>query len=197
MRDEWISVCGKKTVVIEKLREVGFSDQVSEKLIDFLTKEKNILCEDELYRMEQIYPKGSDSKMLGFMIMDYNYYLNIRVGTAFLLSLFVDNKIGLPVASGYLTVRGMHRLLEKITETDGTKCILLEILRAPNKEGKEDILMDFKGECCNNYLECNFRKDNRCTCTAMNVKDIMEQLFDMGILKKEGGIYRYSTLGSI
>ena len=31
----------------------------------------------------------------------------------------------------------------------------------------------------------------------MNVKDIMEQLFDMGILKKEGGIYHYSTLGSI
>ena len=58
MRDEWISVCGKKTVVIEKLREVGFSDQVSEKLIDFLTKEKNILCEDELYRMEQIYPNA-------------------------------------------------------------------------------------------------------------------------------------------
>lgn len=196
MRDEWIDVYGKKSVVIEKLQEVGFSYQVSEKLITFLTKEKNILCEDESYRLE-VCEKGADSRMLGLMIMDYNYYINIRVGTAFLLSLFVDNSIGLPVASGYLTVRGMNRLIEKIDETDGTKCILLEILRVPNKVCKDDILMDFKGECCNNYLKCQFRKDSRCICTAMNVKNIMEQLADMGILRKEGEIYRYSTLGNI
>lgn len=196
MRDEWIDVYGKKTVVIEKLQEVGFSYQVSEKLIAFLTKEKNILCEDESYRME-ICAKESDSKMLGLMIMDYNYYINIRVGTAFLLSLFIDNRIGLPVASGYLTVRGMNRLLEKIDETDGTKCILLEILRVPNKVGKDDILMDFKGECCNNYLKCQFRKDNRCICTSTNVKNIMEQLVDIGILKREGEMYYYSPLGNI
>ncbi len=196
MRDEWITARGKKSAIIEKLQEMGFSYQVSEKLITFLIKEKNILCEDESYRMEAC-EEESDSKMLGLMIMDYNYYLNIRVGTAFLLSLFIDNKIGLPVASGFLTIRGMNRLLEKIDENDGTKCILLEILRVPNKVSKEDILMDFKGECCNNFLKCHFRKDNKCVCTAVNVKSIMEQLVDIGILKKEGEMYHYSPLGSI
>lgn len=194
MREEWIKVYGKKSEIIEKLQETGLNQQSSEKLLSLLTKEKNIICDDEIYNMEP-YEEKTDSKMLGFMLKDYNYFINIRVGTVFLLSVLIDNSIGLPITSGYLTVRGLNRLVEKIDENTGVKCILLEILRLPNKMGTVDILSDFVGECCNNNLKCCFQNENRCMCTIEKVKNIMEQLADIGILKKEGKTYRYNPLG--
>lgn len=181
---------------IEKLQEVGLNQQSSEKLLSLLTKEKNIICDDETYQMEP-YKEKSDGKMLGFMFMEYNYFINIRVGTVFLLSVLIDNSIGLPITSGYLAVRGMNRLVEKIDENTGVKCILLEILRSPNKMGKVNILSDFCGECCNNNLKCCFQSENKCLCTIEKVENIMEQLVAIGILKKEGETYRYDPLGII
>lgn len=194
MREEWINVYGKKSEIIEELQEAGLNQQSSEKLLSLLTKEKNIICDDETYKMEP-YEEKSDSKMLGFMLKDYNYFINIRVGTVFLLSVLIDNSIGLPITSGYLAVKGLNRLVEKIDENTGVKCILLEILRSPNKMGKADILSDFFGECCNNNLKCSFQNENGCLCTIEKVENIMEQLSDIGILKKEGNTYRYDPLG--
>lgn len=194
MREEWINVYGKKSEIIEKLQEAGLNQKSSEKLLSLLTKEKNIICDDEAYKMEP-YEEKSDSKTLGFMFKDCNYFFNIRVGTVFLLSVLIDNSIGLPITSGYLAVRGLNRLVVTIDENTGVKCILLEILRSPNKMGKADILSDFFGECCNNNLKCCFQNKNRCLCTIEKVENIMEQLVDIGILKKEGNTYRYDPLG--
>jgi hypothetical protein len=127
----------------------------------------------------------------------YNYYINVRVGTVFLLSVLIDDKIGEPITAGYLTVRGLKQLVVKIDEDSGIKCILLELLRLPNKMGKEDILMDFKGECCNNNLKCHYRDENRCKCTNNDVKNIMERLVNIGILIKKDGLYYYDPLGTI
>lgn len=196
MREEWINVYGKKSEIIEKLQEAGLNQKSSEKLLSLLTKEKNIICDDEAYKMEP-YEEKSDSKTLGFMFKDCNYFFNIRVGTVFLLSVLIDNSIGLPITSGYLAVRGLNRLVETIDENTGVKCILLEILRSPNKMGKADILSDFFGECCNNNLKCCFQNENRCLCTIEKVENIMEQLVDIGILKKEGDTYRYDPLGTL
>lgn len=194
MKEEWINIYGKKSEIIEKLQEVGLDQQSSEKVLSLLAKEKNIICKDEIYKMEP-YKEKSDGKVLGLMLMEYNYFINVRVGTIFLLSVLIDNSIGFPVTSGYLAVRGMNRLVEKIDENTGIKCILLEILRSPNKMGKVNILNDFRGECCNNNLKCCFQNENRCMCTIEKVENIMEQLADIGILKKEGEAYYYDPLG--
>lgn len=196
MREEWIKISGKKSEIIERLQEVGLNQQSSEKLLSLLAKEKSIICEDETYRMEPYWEKP-ERNLLGLMIMEYNYFINIRVGTIFLLSVLIDNSIGLPIASGFFAVRGLNRLVERIDENTGVKCILLEILRSPYKMGDADILIDFCGVCCNNNLKCCFRKENKCMCTSDNVENIMKQLTEIGILKKEGNKYRYDTLGMI
>lgn len=194
MREEWINVSGKKSEIIEKLQEAGLNQQSSEKLLSLLTKEKNIICEDETYQMEP-YKEKSDTQMLGLMLMEYNYFINIRVATVFILSVLIDNNVGLPITSGYLAVRGLNRLVEKIDENTGVKCILLEILRSPDKMGKADILSNFCGECCNNNLKCCFQNEDKCLCTVEKTEKIMEQLTDIGILKKENSTYRYDPLG--
>ena len=194
VKEEWINVYGKKSEIIEKIQGIGLNQQKAEKILALLTKERNIICEDETYQMEPCTTQ-SDSKMFGLMFMEYNYFINIRVGTVFLLSILIDNNIGLPITSGYLAVRGMKRMIEKIDENSGVKCILLEILRLPNKMAKVDILSGFCGECCNNNLRCCFRNESKCMCTTEEVENIMEQLAEMGILRKEGETYRYDPLG--
>ena len=64
MGEGWINVHGKKQEVIEKFQETGLSRQSTEKLLALLTKEKNLICEDETYQMDPIKEK-SDGKMLG------------------------------------------------------------------------------------------------------------------------------------
>lgn len=194
MGEGWINVHGKKQEVIEKFQETGLSRQSTEKLLALLTKEKNLICEDETYQMDPIKEK-SDGKMLGLMLLEYNYFINIRVGTAFLLSVLIDNNIGFPITSGYLAARGMNRLIEKIDEYSGVKCILLEILRTPNKSAETSILNGFYGECCNNNLHCCFQNEGKCKCTVEKVENIMEQLTAIGILKKEDKTYCYDPLG--
>ena len=196
MMEEWINISGKKSEIIEKLQEVWLNQQSSEKVFSLLTKEKNIICKDETFKMESCKEK-SDGKVLGLMYMECDYFINVRVGTIFLLSVLIDNIIGLPVTSGYLAVRGMNRLLEKIDEYTGIKCILLEILRTPSKMGTVNILSDFRGECCNNNLKCRFQNENRCMCTIEKVETIMKQLEEIGILKKEGEAYCYVPLGNM
>lgn len=194
MGEGWINVHGKKQEVLAELQEIGLSQQSAEKLLALLTKEKNLVCKDEIFQMDPIENK-SDGKMLGLMILEYNYFINIRVGTAFLLSVLIDNNVGFPITSSYLAVRGMKRLIEKIDEYSGVKCILLEILRTPNKSAETSILDGFYGECCNNNLHCSFQNEGKCKCTVENVEKIMEQLVSIGILKKEDRTYYYDPLG--
>lgn len=194
--DERVCICGKKAEIIEKFLEIGLSSNTSEKILDFLTREQNVLGEDETCEVH-INTAQMNNGMMGFMTMDCNYYINARVGTIFLVSVLIDNHVGLPITSGYLTIRGMNRLVEKIDEETGTKCILLEILRTSEKSGKDDILTAFKGECCNNYLNCCFRDENRCKCTNIDVKEIMERLASAGILRRERTVFHYDPIGAL
>lgn len=194
MSDEWLKISGTESEIIKKLNEIGLSQQTSKKLLSFLTKEKNIICEDETYRIMP-HHETPEGNIIGFMLMEYDYFLNIRVGTVFLLCVLIDNCIGLPITSGFFAIRGLNRLVEKIDENKGVKCILLEILRLPNKKADANILTRFCGECCNNDLDCCFRDDNHCMCTSENAEKIMQQLEEIGILKKEGNMYCYDALG--
>ena len=156
---EWIEVYGRKSLIYDEFqRKIGMDKNIVNRVLAFLEKEKNILHEDEAFLMTRCEDESSDSKMLSFMIMEYNYYINVRATTIFIVSLLIDNKIKLPVTSSIIAIKGMKRLVEKIEEDMGIKCILLEILRRPDKMANADILNGFRGECCNNDVVCNFRE---------------------------------------
>lgn len=198
MGEEWVLVKGVKDTVGNKInKELGIDRYTVEKILTFLTKEKNILCDDEEFHItiDGGDDVEEDCNMLGLMIMENNYYINIRVATVFLLTVLIDNKIGLPIASGYFAYRGMNRLVERIEENSGIKCILLEILRTKDKIGGKDILKACQGECCNNDLACKFRNENSCTCQNEDVINILMQLTEIGILQKQNDYYKYNPIG--
>lgn len=197
MNDKRVIVKGSRNHIIETLCiECGFEEDDMIKILNFIEEEKNVLCEDEEYKITYSGFNGN-SNMLGLMIMDNSYYINIRVLTIFVISSLLDTKIGCPITAGYLTARGMNRMIEKINSDSGMKCILLEILRSPNKTGTIDILKRFKRECCNNDLCCTFRSENKCKCEVKDIETLMDQMVDMGVLKKEANYYKYDLFGSV
>lgn len=198
MNNEWIHMQGNEYDILNVLQElIGLDRRGAARLLGFLERENStILCPDETYQVTKSV-SGINDNMLGLMTMHNNYYINVRVSTIFLLSTLIDAKIKLPVTAGYLAAKGMKCMVEKIDEDSGMKCILLEILRLPDKAGSSDILENFKGECCNNHLSCSFRRDNKCQCTNQNVEHLMEKLENIGILKKKEDFYYYDSIGSL
>lgn len=203
MEKERLIISGKREEVIASLREqAGMDEAYAEKWLDFLESDPSVLGDDEKFEqslcMEEIEEGGDGGGFsLGLMMPKYNYYINIKAATVFLLSLIIDNKISFPAVSLGLAVRGMNRLVQKIEEDSGGKCILLELWRQPEKTGRADLLDRFKGECCNNHLSCRFRNEGECRCTCEDAAEILEKLADEGILIRKGDTYRYDMIGSL
>ncbi len=198
MNSEWIQIQGSEADILGVLQEqIGLDGCGAARVLAFLEKESSaVLYNDETYQVTKNVPSISPG-MLGLMTLHYDYYINIRASTIFLLSVLLDAKVKVPVTAGYLAVKGMNRLIEKIDENSGTKCILMEILRLPGKTGNCEILEAFNGECCNNHLTCRFRSENKYQCTKRDVAYIMEGLADIGILEKRGNFYCYDPIGSL
>ena len=203
MEKERLIISGKREEVIASLREqAGMDEAYAEKWLDFLESDPSVLGDDEKFEqslcMEEIEEGGDGGGFsLGLMMPKYNYYINIKAATVFLLSLIIDNKISFPAVSLGLAVRGMNRLVQKIEEDSGEKCVLLELWRQPENTGRADLLDRIKGECCNNHLACRFRNEGECRCTCEDAAEILGKLADEGILIREGDTYRYDVIGSL
>lgn len=203
MEKERLIISGKREEVIASLRDqAGMDEDGAEELLDFLESDPSVLGADEKFErslhMEET-EEGRDRGgfTLGLMMPKYNYYINITAATVFVLSQIIDKRTSIPVTSFGLAARGMNRLVQKIEEDSGVKCILLELLRLPEKTGRADLLNKFKGECCNNHLSCRFRNEGKCRCTCEDAAEILEKLADKGILKRTGDAYRYTVVGSL
>ena len=191
--DKRFIVSGSEDEVYEKLQEeLGIEKDVAHQIFAILKEEKDILWEDEVFKEEQGIKGHTNSNMLGLMIMERNYYINIKVITVILLVLLTNAKYGISIMPS-----GMNKPVVKIEEFSGMKCILLEILNTPNGIGKEDILDKLKNECGNNDLVCRFRSEWNCTCNHENVKEILEKLSNLGILVKQGEFYKYDPVGNL
>lgn len=191
--DKRFIVSGSEDEVYKKLQEeLGVEKDVAHQIFAILKEEKDILWEDEVFKEEQSIKGHTNSNMLGLMIMERNYYINIKVITVILIALLTNAKCGISFISN-----DMNKLVVKIEEFSGMKCILLEILNTPNGIGKEDILDKLKNECGNNDLVCRFRSEWNCTCSHENVKEILEKLSNLGILVKQGEFYKYDPVGKL
>lgn len=193
--NEWIEIQGDKEQVIKLMQdEFGVNEKDAHKILYYLINEKNILCVDETIRLEKN-ERVASPDMLGLLIIDYNYYINVRVATVFVLSTLLDGKIQFPISSFGLAVQGMNKLIEKIDEWEGQKCILLELLRIPNKTGTMYLLDGLKKQCCNNHFKCKYKDQGNCKCTNNDVEEILKNLHKNGIVEKNDNEYKYSVFG--
>lgn len=99
MEKERLIISGKREEVIASLRDqAGMDEAGAEKLLDFLESDPSVLGADEKFEqslyVEEIEEGGDGGGFsLGLMTPKYNYYINIKAATVFLLSLFIDTPL--------------------------------------------------------------------------------------------------------
>lgn len=163
----------------------------AKRLLDFLKANKSILSETEKYSLDTTYPSPPPG-MMCMMVARYDYYINLKVTTIALVALLLDINVSKGIASTLVSLSGApSQAFVKLNEENGEKCILKETLLQPRKKGNKEILNKFNGECCNNHMDCQYRRANECRCTEENVLSIYERLTEKNVFCKSGNWFEY------
>ncbi len=188
---EFFKFSGTKEQLFNKTQEFGLNAIHTEKILAFLLKNKHKLNAEEFVNTNTSFPKIPEGFM-GMMFAQTNYNINLKVVTIAIVALILDITLTEGIASTLLTLSGLSRTaIVELQESNGEKCIVKETILSDNKMGNKNILSQFYGECCNNNINCSFRKIDKCTCKEENVIEIYERLTNSGVFNKKGVYYKY------
>ena len=191
---------GTKKDAILALQRFGISTAPeAEVLLDFIHSNPFLLNENECIEIEERNTYPQNQKMMGLVLCDSSYYINLKKTTIILAALLLDIRLTEGLAATVLAVFGFStNCICSINERTGEKCVLVETLRRENKIGDPAILSKHNGKCCNPCSSCEYREetnleDSKCTCTEDNVIQIYEELCKKNIFKKNSAynIYHY------
>lgn len=185
---------GDKNVLCYRLMQQGIeSEEDANKIIEFLTNNRNILSNSEKFEIDVEYPDMPPG-MMGLMIAEYTYYVNIKVTTIAIIALLLDINVTGGLAATLLSLGGASsRGIIKLNEFEGEKCIVKETLMQGVRIGNKDILLKFSGECCNNNMNCKYNDSGKCNCSENTVISIYEKLVEKDMFIKRGNEYVYQN----
>lgn len=184
----------RKKVIEEIMRSCSLSVEDSKRCLDFLEHNCKILSDDELLQ----YCNTGESVIEGvseFVSEDGQIYISVKRETVFLAALLLG--LTIPVLGAGLEIAKSMGLCEikngfvKIKD-ETMRCLLLELVRNRKQGIDRKVLAKYKGECCNNYLECKFKHDGSCHCSENDVEGICNNFITMGIAEKKGERFFYT-----
>lgn len=169
-------------------------------------KIKSILSDDEKVEMEfrNLLPDltslftVSYAPSIPHLIWRNSYssgiYINLKASTIALLALLFDINVTDGIANFVLTATGANlRLIAKLDDAEGEKCVLLEVYRKEDHQANPDFFKQVCGkECINNDMNCKYRRNGVCTMDQERVKEILDNLSDKNVLTKRNDSYKYN-----
>lgn len=188
---------GNRNRVIEEIMQsCSLSVEDSKSCLDFLEHNCKILSDDELLQ----YCNTGESVIEGvseFVSEDGQIYISVKKETIFLVALLLGLKIpvlgiGVEIAQSMGLCEIKNGFVKIKDET--MRCLLLELARSRKQGIDSNVLAKYKGECCNNDLECKFKHDGLCNCSEKDVEQICDRFITMGIAEKKG---RKFFIGSV
>ena len=167
---------------------------------------KSILSNDEKIKMEfpNLLPDLTNLFTVGYApsiprsgwrnSYSNRIYINLKASTIALLAFLFDINVTDGIANFVLTATGVNlRLIAKLDEAEGEKCVLLEVYRKENHQADSDIFKQVCGkECINNDMNCKYRCDGVCTMDQVKVKEILDDLNDKNVFAKRNDSYEYN-----
>lgn len=172
-----------------ELTRLGVESQSdAERILTFLSENPNMLNENEVIRKYQKDPPKIPQDRIGFLIMEQNIFINLKITTILLAALLLDINLTDGFASLIVNMLGVpQNVIVKFNEYDGEKCIIHEAMNA--KIISVNVLRRFNGECCNNQYKCKYNNNGKCTCTEEKIKEILDNLTEANMFKKVGDSY--------
>lgn len=189
--EKYIQLKGSDEAISEQLqKQMGLSRTEALRIFYYLANNDDILDNDECVTSQ--HGMGGVS---GVMSPNGKYYLNVKITTIAICALLLDIKLTDGIIGMVLPLVGITSriVFYKLSEKEGQKCILKEILRSKNKTGNKYMLEKFGAECVNNDLaDCKYRQGTECSCASVQVEEILTTLENENVLRRdEGGGFRY------
>ena len=121
-------------------------------------------------------------------------YINLKASTIALLAILLDIKVTDGIANFVLAATGIDlRRVVKLDESEGEKCVLLEVYRKENHQANPDIFKQVCGkECINNDMNCKYRRNVVCAMDQERVKVIFESLHAKNVFTMQNDCYKYN-----
>lgn len=174
---------------------------VKEKIKSILSNDEKIEMEfpnslPDLMRLFTISYVGSRSHLGWRNSYSSRIYINLKASTIALFAILLDIKVTDGIANFVLAETGVNlRLIAKLDEAEGEKCVLLEVYRKEDHQADPDIFKHVCGkECINNDMNCKYRHKEVCTMDQERVKEILDNLNEKNVLAKKNDFYKYSFL---
>lgn len=185
--EQYIELQGYESEIVSALKESAMiTETESREILYFMESNLNVLGSDETFERFRIEQPGNN-----FTTPKYQYYINIKIITLVALIYLLDYKVTGGLMGFISAAVGMKmQAIVRLNEEKGEKCILKELLRCRKRRGDKNLLKSFKGECCNNYLKCFYRRDGRCECGKEQVQEILRSFEERNIVKRQGWMYQ-------
>ncbi len=161
--------------------------------IDGITKLSPYFSDDE-YITVTTYIAETNPDVLEFLSPNKNYNINLKIVTITILAAILDVNLTKGFASVALSVSGFKSNgVVKLSETEGEKCVVLEMLRTKSGVITKDILPPSNRECINNNLNCKHRSGDQCKIGEKDIQKIFLSLCDKNVIRENGnGVYKYN-----
>lgn len=176
----------EKTTFIYEIAKVMQAGNDAKTVVEFLEKNKELLCPDEYINVEIDMSKlgTGNSRFWGMLMLGHMYSVNIKYTTIMLAALLLDIMITSGFASTMLALTGISlQSIRKIGKDQ--KCILAEI--AKRKTVREDDLDFYKKVCVWNNLDCQYREDDVCLRKNETLKKGIEKLLQDKVIHNVKG----------
>lgn len=192
---EYVDAEGTREAVTEAMMQTFSLDrEASEQCLDFIQNHTELLSEDEFFQYSRL-EEYEISGVSEFVSEEGEYYISIKKGTIFLLGLYFRNKIpffrDMKDLAAFFGIGNLKGSYAKLDAREGHLCVMLELARNRRQGIDKNLFRKWKGECCNNQLDCKYKEAGRCRCGVEDVNEICEQLWKSGIVEKKGSRYYY------
>lgn len=193
--DNYLKFTGNANQIIKEMQKAFAADEINvekeemKQVLDFILDHREIMTDGDL--LQTLYSVDETSASSEFMTADGNYYIGLKNTTLFLIIHILKKispslciSISLEVLAEVLDVDPIF--FRWLNQIEGETCILLEAKKAGRSGCNKNPLKSFRGECCNNWLDCKFREDGQCVIKPETAERIMEEFEKKGFVKKRG-----------
>lgn len=188
--DKYIHIYGAEDSAAEQIRKIAdISEEDSYRILYYLMNHSDILGAGEFTAVEETKRLGRGIACFGGRV-----HINVKATTLVLCALLLDITFTRGVSAALLSLAGIPgQAVVKISEIEGEKCVVRELLRAENRMVQADLFAKFSGQCVNNdFSECKYKKGETCCCKSVHTEEILKKLENKHIvIKTPYGKYRY------
>lgn len=163
------------------------------KFIDGITKLSPYSSGDEHITVTT-YISETNPDILQYLSASTNYNINLKAATITIIAAILDATLTQGFVSGTLLMNGFNNhALVKLNETEGEKCVVLEMLRTKTHTITDNVLPPSNRECFNNNLNCKYRSSSQCKIEKKDIQKILLSLCNKNVIQEnENGVYKYN-----